>query len=60
MSCKCHGGGASDSIYGLGVVGSLVYFLTGAVGFGPIVVGIAKAIFWPAFVVFKVLELLKV
>lgn len=60
MKCKCHGVGAADSLYGLGVVGALVYFLTGVVGFGPIVVGIAKAIFWPAFIVFKVLELLKV
>lgn len=61
--CHCHHGhhqgcGESGAIYGLGVIGALFYFLHGVVGFGPILMGIGKAIFWPAFVVFKVLGVL--
>jgi hypothetical protein len=50
----------SDALYGLGVIGSLFYFLNGAVGLGPVIVGIAKAFFWPAFVVFKILGILSI
>ena len=49
----------SGALYGLGVIGSLFYFLHNAVTFMAIVIGIGKSIFWPAFVVYKVLELLK-
>ena len=52
--CHC-GGGNSNPIYGLGVIGSLFYFLQGANSFSLIVVGIAKSFFWPAVVLFKVL-----
>ena len=60
--CHNHHGGCnkSEALYGLGVVGSLFYFLNGVVGFGPVIVGIAKAFFWPAFVVFKLLGLLSI
>jgi hypothetical protein len=59
--CHHHGGSSQQcAIYGLGVIGSLFYFLHGVVGFGPILMGIGKAIFWPAFVVFKVLGLLQI
>lgn len=56
----CGSVGSSSPIYGLGVIGALFYFLHGATTFGAIVIGIAKAIFWPAFVLFKVLTLLQV
>lgn len=55
---KCHCGGQSGAIYGLGMIGALFYFLQSAVGFGAIMLGIGKAIFWPALVVFKVLGML--
>lgn len=57
-----HGGGHSDSgtIYGMGLIGALFYFLQGVSGFGPIMIGIGKAIFWPALVLFKVLTYLQV
>jgi hypothetical protein len=59
---KHHSGGSCGpgAIYGLGVVGALFYFLQNAVGFVPILMGIGKAFFWPAFVVFKVLMMLKI
>lgn len=47
------------AIYGLGMIGALIYFLQHAVTFLAGIVGIIKAVFWPAVLVYKVLELLK-
>ncbi|HEY9000714.1 MAG TPA: hypothetical protein VIM89_05145 [Mucilaginibacter sp.] len=46
-------------IYGMGFLGALVYFIVHAISFWAGALGIIKAIFWPAFVIYKVLELLK-
>jgi hypothetical protein len=56
--CGCHHGQSSSAIYGLGIFGALFYFLKGAATFTAVIVGIFKSIFWPAFVLFKVLTLL--
>ncbi len=59
---KCHCGNnncASNAIYGLGLIGSLVYFLQNSHNFGAILLGIGKAIIWPAILIFKFLSLLK-
>lgn len=50
------GGGA---IYGIGVIGALIYFLQHATTIGGGIIGIIKAVFWPAVVVYKALDLLK-
>jgi len=52
---KCH----SDSIYGLGVIGALVYYLQNATTFGLVVVGIIKSIAWPAVLLYRVFTILK-
>jgi hypothetical protein len=52
-----HGG--SGAIYGLGVVGALVYYLQHAPTFQLALIGIGKAIAWPAFLVYKLIEVLK-
>lgn len=53
-------GGGHGHLYGLGIIGALFYFLQSASGIQGVVVGIVKAVFWPSFLVFKALELLKV
>ena len=53
-----HSGG-SGAIYGLGFVGALIYFLQTATNFTDGLWGILQAIVWPAILVFKALELLK-
>jgi len=50
----------SSAIYGLGVIGALFYFLQSAATFSAVIVGIFKSIFWPAFVIFKVLTILEI
>lgn len=47
------------TIYGMAFLGALVYFIQHATTFWEGVLGILKAIFWPGFVIYKVLELLK-
>lgn len=59
-NCHCRKGGESGAIYGLGVVGALFYFLQNAVTFGAVLMGIGKAFFWPALVVFKILGILNI
>jgi len=49
-SSHCQGGSA---VYGLGLIGALVYFLQHATSFGEGVIGVLKAIVWPALLVYK-------
>lgn len=51
--------GGSGAIYGLGVIGALIYNLQHATNFLDGIIGIIKALFWPAVMVYKVLEFMK-
>jgi len=53
---KCE---ASGGMYFLGFVGSAIYFISHATGFWAGVLGFLKAIVWPVFVIYKLLEFLK-
>jgi len=48
--------GASDTIYGLGVIGAWVYFIGRAPTPRLRVLGFFKAIFWPAILVYELLK----
>lgn len=54
-----HGHGAASGAYGLGFVGALVYYIQNAETFWMGVLGLLKAIVWPAMVVHKLMEFLK-
>jgi len=59
MSKAQHGGAAGGgAVYGLGLIGALVYFIQHATTFGEGVLGVLKALVWPGLVVYKALELL--
>lgn len=49
---------SSGAIYGLGIIGALIYYFQHATTFLMAVIGVVKAIFWPAVIVYKALELL--
>lgn len=51
--------GGSGAIYGLGVIGALFYFLQHTATFEAVMIGIGKAIFWPAILMFKLLTYLQ-
>jgi hypothetical protein len=49
-------GGASEAVYGLGLIGACVYYFTHAATFGIGVLGFLKAIVWPAMLVYEALK----
>ncbi len=54
MSCNTTGG----AVYGLGLIGAAVYFFQHAGSFEAGALGLLKAIFWPAFLIYHVLAYL--
>jgi len=65
-SCDCEGscrtacmcGPASGGIYGLGFLGAVIYYISTAGSFWVGVLGILKALVWPAFLVYEMLKFL--
>lgn len=53
QKCGCGCGGA---VYGLGFIGSAVYYISSATSFWMGVLGILKAIVWPAFLAYGLLK----
>ncbi len=53
---KSSNGDMGGMLYFVGFVGALVYWMQAAVGFGAVVTGLLKAMVWPAYVVYKLLE----
>lgn len=52
--------GFFGSIYGMAVIGAAVYYIQHAVTFWGGVIGVIKALFWPAVLMYKLLEILKI
>lgn len=55
---KSYSQAPNGAIYGLGFIGAVIYFISTATGFWVGVLGILKAIVWPAFLVYELLKLL--
>ena len=53
------GGNAMGGIYGLAFIGALVYFIQTATGFWMGVLGILKALVWPAFLIYEMMKFLE-
>ena len=51
MKSSCGG-----CVYGLGVIGAAVYYISTASGFWMGVLGVLKSLVWPAFLVFELLK----
>ena len=52
MYHACSGG----ATYGLGVLGAAVYYISNSTGFWMGVLGVLKALVWPAFLVYHLLK----
>ncbi len=48
--------GGGDAVYGLGLIGALIYYIQHATTFAMGLLGILKAIIWPALLMYKVVE----
>lgn len=55
---KCYG--SSGAVYGLGFLGALVYYIQHATTLSLALLGLIKAIIWPAMFVYKAIELLRI
>ncbi len=51
---------ASNAVYGLGFIGAAVYYIQMAGTFWGVVIGVLKALLWPAFLVYEVLRHLEI
>jgi hypothetical protein len=56
-ACGC-GCGCGGAVYGLGFIGAAIYYISNATGFWLGVLGVLKALVWPAFLVFELLKYL--
>ncbi|MFH1823141.1 MAG: hypothetical protein ABH817_00265 [archaeon] len=54
--CKFDGACKGGAIYGLGFLGSAIYYISTASGFWSAVLGILKSIVWPVFLIFETLK----
>ena len=52
------GCGCGGATYGLGFIGAAIYYISTATGFWIGVLGVLKALIWPAFLVYEVLKFL--
>jgi hypothetical protein len=48
--------GGGNAVYGLGLIGALVFFWQQADSFGQYLVAILKALVWPAFLVYEAFQ----
>jgi hypothetical protein len=55
---KCNCQAAGGGIYGLAFIGALVYYIQHAQTFMQGVMGVLKALVWPAILIYKLLEFL--
>ena len=56
MGKNMNDGGTSSAVYGLGLIGAAIYFISTATTFWMGVLGFLKAIVWPAFLVYEALK----
>ena len=48
-----------NTVYGMGFIGALIYFMQHAGSFWAVLTGIFKAMLWPAYLIYKMLEMLQ-
>lgn len=46
----------TNAVYGVGLIGAAIYYISTATGFWVGVLGVLKALVWPAFLVFEALK----
>jgi len=49
---------SGNVIYGLGLIGALIHYVSSATGFWSGFLGVLKALIWPAFLVYELLNYL--
>lgn len=57
-ACSCSSSCSGGCFYGLGAIGAAVYYVSIANTFWMGVLGVLKAVVWPAFLVYELLKFL--
>lgn len=52
--------GGGNMVYFFGLIGALVYYLQQANSFGEGVMGVLKALVWPAFIIYELLKFFQI
>jgi len=58
MKNVCNNVGGGDAVYGIGLIGAAVYFISHATTFLAVVLGLIKAFVWPALLVYQAFNFL--
>jgi hypothetical protein len=53
MKNQMQSGAQSGAVYGLGLIGAAIYFISTATGFWMGVLGFLKALVWPVFLIYE-------
>jgi hypothetical protein len=51
--------GGGEAVYGLGLIGAVIYYVQHANSLWMFILGLIKAVLWPAFVVYHLLGFLR-
>jgi len=52
----CSSSGCGGAVYGLGFIGSAIYYISTASGFWMGILGVLKSLVWPAFLVYDAMK----
>lgn len=58
MGKSNYNGGTESAVYGLGLIGAAIYYISISTTFWMGVLGFLKALVWPAYLVYEVLKTL--
>ena len=58
VNCGMNTSCCASAFYGLGFLGAAIYYISTATGFWVGVLGVLKAIVWPAFLIFELMKFL--
>ena len=56
MKKDVSGSAQTNAVYGVGMIGAAIYYISAATSFWMGLLGILKAIVWPAFLVYEALK----
>lgn len=56
MSANHNNNATAGAVYGLGLIGAAIYYISLATGFWTGVLGFLKAMVWPVFLVYEALK----
>jgi len=60
MARDYRGGAGAGAVYGLGLIGALIYYIQTATSFWDGLYGVFQAVVWPAYFVYGVLHALRI